>query len=115
MTDPQPIHLWFGAVIVALTLGVYYFTMPPVPMDGVFIDAAADILALKDKPPKGILRAHIDRRRAQEAAPQDTGISVQDPENLQARLDALGPSHDGAVERDLRAALKRAQDTGDAE
>lgn len=36
-----------------------------------------------------------------------TAISAQDPAVLLESLIALGPSHDGAVERDLRNALTR--------
>ena len=44
-----------------------------------------------------------------EKAPMGT-ISVQDPRTLVELLIALGPSHDGAVERDLRIAVQRQQD-----
>lgn len=39
-----------------------------------------------------------------------TMISVQDPRALVESLIALGPSHDGAVERDLRYAVQRQHD-----
>jgi len=43
-----------------------------------------------------------------QAADEEAGaISVQDPLSLVESLIQFGPSHDGAVERDLRAAIRR--------